>query len=159
MRLLLAPVVLVLLLATGCGGDGGESAATTAEPATTSAPVPATSADGCHTVEAPEPEERTAPKPSTRLDPSKRYDLTLQTNCGSFTIRLDAKGAPATTASLVSLARRGYFDHTVVHRIVPGCVIQGGDPSASGAVTTKNWLPLVPAGSVCVFAIATTPWT
>jgi peptidyl-prolyl cis-trans isomerase B (cyclophilin B) len=114
---------LVMLLAAGCGGGGGEgetAAATT------------TDANGCRTVSAPEPAERTAPRPTKRLDPSKTYELVLRTNCGSFTIWLDVKHAPATAASLVSLARRGYFDHTVFHRIVPGFVIQGGDPTASG---------------------------
>ena len=114
---------LVVLLAAGCGGGSGESetaAATT------------TDANGCRTVSAPEPAERTAPKPTKRLDPSKTYELVLRTNCGSFTIWLDVKHAPATAASLVSLARRGYFDQTVFHRIVPGFVIQGGDPTASG---------------------------
>ena len=50
-----------------------------------------------------------------------------------FTIRLAVKTSPATTASFVSLARKGYFDHTIFHRIVPGFVIQGGDPTATGA--------------------------
>jgi cyclophilin family peptidyl-prolyl cis-trans isomerase len=116
-------VAAAALLAGGCGGGGGESetaAATT------------TDENGCRTVSAPEPAERTAPKPTKRLGPSKTYELTLRTNCGAFTIWLDVKHAPATTASLVSLARRGYFDHTVFHRIVPGFVIQGGDPTASG---------------------------
>jgi peptidyl-prolyl cis-trans isomerase B (cyclophilin B) len=42
------------------------------------------------------------------------------------------KTSPKTTASFVSLVRRGYFDGTIFHRIVPGFVVQGGDPTASG---------------------------
>jgi cyclophilin family peptidyl-prolyl cis-trans isomerase len=113
-------VAAAALLAAGCGKKDEAPAAAS------------TDANGCATVSAPEPAERTAPKPTKRLDPSKTYELTLRTNCGAFTIWLDVKHAPATTASLVSLARRGYFDHTVFHRIVPGFVIQGGDPTASG---------------------------
>jgi peptidyl-prolyl cis-trans isomerase B (cyclophilin B) len=116
------PLIALLVLA-GCGGGGGGE--TKVESATT--------AGGCAPVEAPAPADRTEPKPSKRLDPAKTYDVTLRTNCGSFTIRLDVKTAPATSASFVSLARRGYFDHTVFHRIVPGFVIQGGDPTASGS--------------------------
>ena len=86
----------------------------------------------CDAVSAPKYAARSAPKPTKRLDASKTYELTLHTNCGDFTIWLDVKHAPATTASLVSLARRGYFDGTTFHRIVPGFVIQGGDPTASG---------------------------
>jgi len=57
----------------------------------------------------------------------------LQTSCGSFTIRLAVRTSPATTESFAHLVRAGFFDRTVFHRIVPGFVIQGGDPTASGA--------------------------
>ena len=53
----------------------------------------------------------------------------FKTNCGSFTVKLDQKTAPETTASLVQLARDGFYDDTIFHRIVPGFVIQGGDPT------------------------------
>jgi len=81
-----------------------------------------TDANGCVTV----------PKPTERLDPGKTYDVTLETNEGSFTIRLDQEQSPHATASFVYLVKLGYFDHTRFHRIVPGFVIQGGDPSGTG---------------------------
>jgi peptidyl-prolyl cis-trans isomerase B (cyclophilin B) len=114
------PLIAIVLLA-GCGGGGGKQAATS------------TDAHGCVTISPPSAGQRTEPKPRVDLDATKTYDVTLRTNCGSFTIRLDVKTSPATTASFVSLARRGYFDHTIFHRIVPGFVIQGGDPTARGA--------------------------
>ena len=46
---------------------------------------------------------------------------------------LDLESAPETTASLVSLAEDGFYDDTVFHRIVPGFVIQGGDPTQTGS--------------------------
>jgi cyclophilin family peptidyl-prolyl cis-trans isomerase len=58
--------------------------------------------------------------------------VTLETSCGSFTVRLDQKAAPNTAASFASLARKGFYDGTVFHRIVPGFVIQGGDPTGTG---------------------------
>ena len=73
---------------------------------------------------------RSAPKAG--LDPDKTYDVELRTNCGSFTVRLDQKTSPKTAASFVALARDGFFDGTVFHRIVPDFVIQGGDPTGSG---------------------------
>src|SRR3954454_24543968 len=135
MRRPLPPILLLVVLAAGCGGGNGNGSAGggETEAATTAARAATTTAGGCRTVEAPPAGARKEPKPTTKLDPSKRYALTLRTNCGSFTILLDPKGAPATSASLVSLARRGYFDHTVFHRVVPGFVIQGGDPTASGS--------------------------
>jgi cyclophilin family peptidyl-prolyl cis-trans isomerase len=56
----------------------------------------------------------------------------VRTSKGAFTIRLAADTSPKTTASFVRLARRGYFDGTIFHRIVPGFVIQGGDPTGTG---------------------------
>ena len=70
--------------------------------------------------------------PRTLLDTRKTYVAVVQTNCGSFTVKLWTKLSPHTTASFVALARAGFFDRTTFHRIVPGFVIQGGDPTASG---------------------------
>ena len=70
--------------------------------------------------------------PEEELDPAKTYSLVVETNCGSFTIALDQKLAPKTSASLVALARDGFFDSTTFHRVVPGFVIQGGDPTGTG---------------------------
>jgi peptidyl-prolyl cis-trans isomerase B (cyclophilin B) len=120
MRRLPLSVVLVLVV-TGCGSSHKTSAPTT------------TSASGCVTVSQPKPERRSEPKPAKPLDPARQYDVTLRTNCGDFTIRLAVKTSPRTSASFVSLARHGYFDRTIFHRIVPGFVIQGGDPTASGS--------------------------
>jgi peptidyl-prolyl cis-trans isomerase B (cyclophilin B) len=55
------------------------------------------------------------------------------TNCGSFSFVLDVRHSPRTSASFAALAARGYFDGTIFHRIVPHFVIQGGDPTQSGA--------------------------
>ncbi|HVV58728.1 MAG TPA: peptidylprolyl isomerase [Gaiellaceae bacterium] len=78
---------------------------------------------------------RTAPKPRKLLDASKTYDVTFATNCGSFTVRLAVKTSPHTAASFVSLVRHRYFDGTAFHRIVPGFIVQGGDPTARGTGT------------------------
>ena len=77
-------------------------------------------------------EDGGATEPKERLDPEKTYKLVFKTNCGSFTVTLDQAKAPATAASLVSLAKAGFYDDTIFHRIVPGFVIQGGDPTQAG---------------------------
>jgi peptidyl-prolyl cis-trans isomerase B (cyclophilin B) len=66
------------------------------------------------------------------LDPDTTYRLVLDTTNGAFTIELDQELAPNTTKSLVKLAKDGFFDGTKFHRVVPGFVIQGGDPTGTG---------------------------
>jgi cyclophilin family peptidyl-prolyl cis-trans isomerase len=115
----LSLALAAVALLTACGGSKHPAAA-------------GKTSEGCTDVTAPSTAARTAPKPTQALDPAKTYDVTLQTNCGSFTIRLAVKTSPHTTASFVSLVKRGFFDRTIFHRIVPGFVIQGGDPTARG---------------------------
>ena len=138
-------LLLTLALAVaGCGGgDDEEQAAApgangttvaTSTPATPAEEPAAKTAGGCEQVEAPAPREAgKQKKPSGDLDPSKKWSLVVKTNCGDFTVALDLDAGPNASASLVALARSGYFDDTVFHRIVPGFVIQGGDPTASGS--------------------------
>jgi cyclophilin family peptidyl-prolyl cis-trans isomerase len=87
---------------------------------------------GCKTVPRPAARQETRKPPKQTLDTHKRYDVTLVTNCGSFTIRLDVRHSPHTTASFAALAHSHFFDRTIFHRIVPGFVIQGGDPTQTG---------------------------
>ena len=120
--LLLSLLGLALVLSlSACGGDDEESSGGS------------TSASGCETVDAPEAKEdggQTAPTGS--LEAGTTYKLVVETNCGDFTITLDPELAPKTTASLVALAEDGFFKDTTFHRVVPGFVIQGGDPTGTG---------------------------
>ena len=90
--------------------------------------------NGCKQVDRPAAKKNGGQTPPDKpLGPSEHPELTFTTNCGSFTVRLDPKLAPKTGASLVKLARNGFYDDTIFHRIVPGFVIQGGDPTQSGS--------------------------
>jgi cyclophilin family peptidyl-prolyl cis-trans isomerase len=112
-----------------CGGGKKESKAATNQPVTAAS----SQASGCKRVSPPTPKgEGHEKKPKGKLDPAKKWSLVIETNCGSFTVALDPKEAPKTTASLVSLAKSKFFDDTTFHRIVPGFVIQGGDPTGTG---------------------------
>jgi cyclophilin family peptidyl-prolyl cis-trans isomerase len=138
LRGLLILLLALGLVAAGCGGSSDESTAaeSTATESTTTAPTESastTGADGCAEVDVPAPrKDGGATAPKERLDPEQTYDLVVSTNCGTFMVTLDVPGAPATAASLVSLAQAGFFDDTIFHRIVPGFVIQGGDPTQTG---------------------------
>jgi peptidyl-prolyl cis-trans isomerase B (cyclophilin B) len=67
------------------------------------------------------------------LDPKRPHTVDVLTNLGRFAIRLDVEDSPCTTSSFAALVRRRFFDGTVFHRIVPDFVIQGGEPTATGA--------------------------
>jgi cyclophilin family peptidyl-prolyl cis-trans isomerase len=73
------------------------------------------------------------PTPNTRLDPSRRYVVTLATNCGAIAIELDVRRAPRTTASFAYLVRRGFYNDLTFHRVAANFVIQGGDPDGDGS--------------------------
>jgi peptidyl-prolyl cis-trans isomerase B (cyclophilin B) len=113
--LAVAPAVLVL---AGCGGGGGGTS------------TDAALAAGCSRAPAPQPKQVSLSRPSATLHGPAT--ATVETSCGSFEIALDTARAPKTTSSFAYLAGRRVYDDTPFHRIVPGFVIQGGDPTGSG---------------------------
>jgi peptidyl-prolyl cis-trans isomerase B (cyclophilin B) len=127
LSVLLCALALVL---SACGDDDDQQPA---KKKATSAPAAEAQQTGCKDVQQPAPREAGGQKPPKQpLDPGKTYEVEFQTSCGTFTIRLDQKSAPEAAASFAALAKSGFFDDTTFHRIVPGFVIQGGDPTASG---------------------------
>jgi peptidyl-prolyl cis-trans isomerase B (cyclophilin B) len=122
---LLLVILAVLLPIAGCGGDDEKSG----KAAGNGAGQPE-----CKKVAQPEPGRvKRREGPDLRLSPEKQYTATLETSCGSFTIELDSRQAPRTGGSFVALARDGFYDGLTFHRIVPGFVIQGGDPNGDGS--------------------------
>ncbi|MEA2306108.1 MAG: hypothetical protein QOH43_3388 [Solirubrobacteraceae bacterium] len=109
------------------GGAGGASA-----PAGTTA-TPAATTGGCKQVAAPKGRAGKTAKPTARLAAGKTWTVTLATSCGTIQIRLDTARDPKTAANFGRLAQRGYYDGLGFHRVVPGFVIQGGDPAGDGS--------------------------
>lgn len=125
-------LILLALLVAGCGGSDKKKEK---EASATAAPAATTGEDtvGCQAVDAPKPKpDGGQDKPTLTLNPAKTYTAVVKTSCGEFTLVLDAKRAPKTSASFVSLARKGFYDGTTFHRISAGFVIQGGDPTGTG---------------------------
>ena len=123
-RLSLAASVLFLVV-SACGDDAG--------PAITS-PAYQSFRDqttACGAERPPDARETTFSHPDA-LDLPDVVTAVIHTSCGDVTIDLHPEIAPLAVASFVFLAEQGYFDGTVTHRIVPGYIVQFGDPTATG---------------------------
>ncbi len=70
--------------------------------------------------------------PEFNLDMDKSYGATIQTNHGTIEIELDAARSPITVNNFVTLARDGFYDGVIFHRVIEGFMIQGGDPTGTG---------------------------
>jgi peptidyl-prolyl cis-trans isomerase B (cyclophilin B) len=120
-RALLTTLLLLALLGFAACGDDDDSDEGTAGSAD----------EPCEEVTAPEP--RTVKLDPPPKEPSARsLTAVVDTSCGTFEIALDAKENPKTAASFEYLAENGVYNDTLWHRIVPGFVIQGGDPQGTG---------------------------
>ena len=112
-RLLVLLPILVLLV--GCGGDKNDNAS---------------SGGGSMNCEIGGDKSKAD---LADLDQDKTNSIAVDTSKGSFTFELATKTSPCTTASFAGLVNKGFFDGLTFHRIVPGFVIQGGDPTGQGS--------------------------
>ncbi len=71
------------------------------------------------------------PFPQT-VDASKTYTATIVTSAGTMTAQLFPAEAPRTVNNFVNLAREGFYDGVIFHRVIDGFMIQGGDPTGTG---------------------------
>lgn len=70
--------------------------------------------------------------PDMQIDPIKSYRAVIETNRGSIELELYPKHAPNTVNNFVFLAREGFYDDVIFHRVINDFVIQGGDPTGTG---------------------------
>jgi cyclophilin family peptidyl-prolyl cis-trans isomerase len=70
--------------------------------------------------------------PSMSIDPQKKYTATIETSAGTMTAELFPAEAPKTVNNFVFLARDGFYNGVIFHRVIPGFMIQGGDPTGTG---------------------------
>jgi cyclophilin family peptidyl-prolyl cis-trans isomerase len=144
-------LIAAVFALAACGGSdattttAGEQATTTTRPTTPTLPevglevVPRDYDDfraqptacGAQAPEPLTPMQFDAPA-DAGLSPDATVAVTISTSCGDIGIKLDPSLAPETVNSFVFLASEGYFDGTVLHRIIPGYIAQGGDQTATG---------------------------
>lgn len=70
--------------------------------------------------------------PEMLIDPAKSYTAEIKTGKGVIKISLSPQYAPVTVNNFVFLAREGYYDNLVFHRVIKNFMIQGGDPTGTG---------------------------
>ena len=74
------------------------------------------------------------------MSDNKTYAV-FKTNNGDFTVELFAEKAPITVENFVTLAKDGFYDGTIFHRIIADFMIQGGDPTGTGRGGSKQTIP------------------
>jgi peptidylprolyl isomerase len=71
--------------------------------------------------------------PKMEIDQKMSYTAEMHTSCGTIVLDLFAKETPTAVNNFVFLARQGFYDGVTFHRVIPGFMIQGGDPEGTGA--------------------------
>lgn len=66
------------------------------------------------------------------INDKKSYQAKLTTSVGDITIELNTKNTPITANNFISLAKKGFYNNTIFHRVISGFMIQGGDPKGNG---------------------------
>ena len=83
--------------------------------------------------EAPAQQAKTySSPPSMVIDTSKNYTAIIETEKGNLVLELFANDVPMTVNNFVFLAREGFYDGSTFHRVIPGFMAQGGDPTGKG---------------------------
>ncbi len=70
--------------------------------------------------------------PSMTIDATKQYIATIETEKGKLVLELFAGDVPLTVNNFVFLARDGFYNGTIFHRVIPEFMVQGGDPTGTG---------------------------
>ncbi|HET7010884.1 MAG TPA: peptidylprolyl isomerase [Anaerolineales bacterium] len=78
------------------------------------------------------PAKRYSSPPAMQLDPKKSYRARIKTDVGDMLIQLHADKTPTTVNSFVFLAREGFYDDVIFHRVIANFMAQGGDPTGTG---------------------------
>lgn len=73
-----------------------------------------------------------ASSPTMTIDPLKTYKATIKTDLGDIVLHLHADKAPQTVNNFIFLAREGFYNGVIFHRVITDFMAQGGDPTGTG---------------------------
>ena len=79
--------------------------------------------------------------------------VVLETNQGNIELTLFADKAPKTVENFVGLAKKGYYNGLIFHRVIKGFMIQGGDPTGTGSGGQAYGEVILPMRSVRTFPL------
>ncbi len=136
MKSLLALICALALV--GCSAQGSSGDVTTSEAQSTTSGTTATASDQSSTKPEDNLASQTTPSQSAD-DPAKRMPkdgdevAVLNTNLGKIVLMFFPDKAPNHVANFKKLAKKGFYDGTKFHRVIPGFMIQGGDPNSKNA--------------------------
>ena len=112
---------LIIIFGSSCGGETPETPVTPA-PETPVTPAP----------EPTSPPKTYSSPPPMIIDTGKQYTATIEMEKGNMVFELFAEDVPVTVNNFVFLAREGFYDGVTFHRVIPGFMAQGGDPTGTG---------------------------
>ena len=96
--------------------------------------------------------------PALTIDKTKTYYANFVTTAGAFRVKFDAAKAPETVNSFIFLAKQGYYHCVIFHRVIPGFVVQGGDPTGTGTggpgYTIPDELPSAASPTYPLYSLA-----
>lgn len=138
MKILLVSLAAVVPFISGCGLFSEETLPTKVEEIEK---VPVTKVDNYSTTTSVE--KTTTTKPTTTInltknktmetfDSNKQYAAIVKTSVGDFTITFHKGQTPKTVENFITLAKKGFYDNTIFHRVIKGFMVQGGDPKGDG---------------------------
>lgn len=125
LRLFVVMSVLIIILAASCGGSAPEPA-----PEPVEKEVPTRYAEP--RLQMVDRDKTYDSPPPMIIDTSKKYTAYMETEKGTLVLELFAKDVPKTVNNFVFLANEGFYDGTTFHRVIPGFMAQGGDPTGTG---------------------------
>ncbi len=132
-RLAVSPAAMLsaAMLSAACGGEDADSSAANAVRAEAEA-GDGLGPDGSQAESGSEPVVEVVEVVEVELL-TGTHDISLQTSLGTITLEIDADAAPLAATNFVLHTRSGYYDGVTFHRVIPGFMIQGGDPLGTGA--------------------------
>ena len=133
--------ILAVLVLTACSGE--EETTSSSNVVTTTTTTTTTTSNEPEPTAAPEPTAQPDSMgenmsmqydspPATVIDETKTYKAVITTTLGAINVDLFTTEVPNTVNNFVFLAREGFYDNVIFHRVIPGFMIQGGDPTGTG---------------------------